>query len=67
MAKIIDKSKRVAELQLTLRAPGPPLHAAQLHLKETPHRPGCQCHRCHWAHGVISGRIKIDFDSWRNR
>ncbi len=67
MAKIIDKSKRVAELQLTLRAPTPPTGAAKLHLAETPHRDGCQCHRCGWAHGVIAGRIKVDFDTWRNR
>ena len=67
MAKIMDKSKRVAELQLTLRAPAPPVRSAQLALEETSHRDGCQCHRCSWAHGVISGRIKVDFDTWRKR
>ncbi len=64
MAIIRDKSK---ELQLALSTPRAPVQAAKTWLEQTPHRDGCQCHRCHWAHGVIAGRIKWTFDDWRKR
>ena len=65
MATIRDKSKKAEELQLLLSAPAPPEFHAKKWLEETKHRPGCQCHRCHWAHGVVGGRISVGFDAWR--
>ena len=50
-------------------APLSVLHDARRWLEETPHRAGCQCHRCHWAHGIISGRVKepLTYEEWRRR
>ena len=44
---------------------GDNLRAACLHLDETPHRGGCACHRCWWAHSVINGRYDMSFLEWR--
>lgn len=65
MPKIVDASKKVAAIQLSLNASPAPVEAAQRWLGETTHREGCQCHKCHWAHGVVSGRIKVTFEEWR--
>jgi hypothetical protein len=62
---IRDKSKKAEELQLLLQGPTPPEYKAKKWLEETTHRPGCQCHRCAWAHGVIAGRISVSFEDWR--
>lgn len=67
MARIVDKSKAVEALQLTLTGQPVHEHEARRWLAETPHREGCQCHRCFWAHGVIAGRIRISFEDWRRR
>lgn len=67
MARIVDKSRKVQDLQLALQSPTPPVHEARRWLEETSHRPGCQCHRCFWAHGVIAGRIAESFEDWRKR
>jgi hypothetical protein len=65
MPTIRDKSKQTEELQLMLSAPPPPAYHAKKWLEETTHRDGCQCHRCHWAHGVIAGAITVTFEAWR--
>ena len=67
MSKAGEKAKRTAELQLALETVPVPLSAARRWLEETEHRAGCQCHRCHWAHGVIAGRIRASFEEWRKR
>ena len=65
MARSRDRDAKMAELQLVLRTVAVPLQAAKEWLDRTPHRLGCQCHRCSWAHGVVAGRIKVDFETWR--
>ncbi len=67
MAKARDRAKKMEELQLALEQVEVPVQAARKWLAGTPHREGCQCHRCFWAHGVIAGRIKVDFETWRHR
>ena len=34
-------------------------------LNETTDRPGCQCHRCKWAHNVLAGIEKRSFEESR--
>lgn len=64
VARIRDTAK---ELQLALQ--GPPDHVpdARKWLEDTSHRPGCQCHKCFWAHRVIAGEVNMSFDKWRDR
>jgi hypothetical protein len=67
VARIVDKSSKVQELQLALQARPAPVLEAKRWLGETDHRAGCQCHRCGWAHGVVAGNINMTFEDWRKR
>ncbi len=68
MAKIFGRAKKkTAALSLPFETADRPLAAARAWLEKTEHREGCQCHRCHWAHGVIAGRITVTFEKYRGR